>query len=107
MQIYADVTGRPMKVARSDQTCAVGAAIFGAVAAGKAAGGFAGVAEAQEAICGVRGKIYKPDPENHQIYSDLYKLYRELHDAFGAEQWAGKLNHVMKDLIAIREKQRK
>ena len=34
MQIYADVTGRPMKVSRSEQTCALGAAIFGAAAAG-------------------------------------------------------------------------
>ena len=34
MQIYADVTGRPMKVSRSAQTCALGAAIAGAVVAG-------------------------------------------------------------------------
>src|SRR5208283_2219245 len=40
MQIYADVTGRPMKVSRSAQTCALGAAIAGAVVAGKAAGGY-------------------------------------------------------------------
>ena len=35
MQIYADVTGRPMKISRSAQTCALGAAIAGAVVAGK------------------------------------------------------------------------
>ena len=35
MQIYADVIGRPMKVSRSSQTCALGAAIAGAVAAGR------------------------------------------------------------------------
>ena len=40
MQIYADVTGRPMKISRSAQTCALGAAIAGAVVAGKRAGGY-------------------------------------------------------------------
>ena len=34
MQIYADVTGRPMKVSRSAQTCALGAAVAAAVVAG-------------------------------------------------------------------------
>jgi L-ribulokinase len=106
MQIYADVTGRPMKIARSDQTCAVGAAIFGAVAAGKQAGGFKNTAEAQAAICGVRNKVFAPIAANHKIYAAMYKLYRELHDAFGTKQWSGKLDNVMKDLIALREKQR-
>ncbi len=40
MQIYADVTGRPIKISRSAQTCALGAAIAGAVVAGKKAGGY-------------------------------------------------------------------
>jgi L-ribulokinase len=106
MQIYADVTGRPMKVSRSDQTCALGAAIFGAVAAGKEVSGFANVGEAQKALCGTK-KQYKPDQANHEVYMELYRLYRELHDAFGTAVWSGKLNHVMKDLIAIREKMRK
>ncbi len=107
MQIYADVTGRPMKISRSDQTCALGAAIFGAVAAGPTASGFANVAEAQAAMCGTRKLIYKPIPEHHAIYAEIYKLYRELHDAFGTAAWSGRLHHVMKDLMAIRDRQRK
>jgi L-ribulokinase len=107
MQIYADVTGRPMKVSRSDQTCALGAAIFGAVAAGPKTGGFRNVAEAQDAVCGVRSTVYKPNPANHKVYAQLYSLYRELHDAFGTRSWSGRLDHVMKSLIALREKQRK
>lgn len=106
MQIYADVTGRPMKVARSDQTCAVGAAIFGAVSAGPAVSGFKTVGEAQDAICGVRSKVYHPIARNHEMYRMLYPLYRELHDAFGTKTWDGQLQNVMKALIAIREKQR-
>ena len=103
MQIYADVTGRPMKISRSDQTCAVGAAIFGAVAAGA----FKTVGEAQDAICGVRSKVYNPDQNAHKVYEELYSLYKTLHDAFGTAEWSGNLAHVMKKLIAIREKQRK
>lgn len=106
MQIYADVTGRPMKVSRSDQTCALGAAIFGAVAAGQTASGFDSVAAVQKVVCGTK-KRYLPDPTAHEVYKDLYTLYRTLHDAFGTTAWSGKINNVMKDLIAIRERQRK
>ena len=107
MQIYADVTNRPMKLSRSDQTCALGAAIFGAVAAGRKAGGFDAVAPAQKAMCGVRSTVYKPIAANHAVYSRLYTLYRELHDAFGLRGNKAALAHVMKDLIAIREQQRR
>jgi L-ribulokinase len=106
MQIYADVTGRPMKISRSDQTCALGAALFGAVAAGRKAGGFDTVAAAQKAMCGVRSTVFKPIPANHAVYKQIYSLYREMHDAFGTSVWDGKLDHVMKTLITIRQKQR-
>jgi len=105
MQIYADVTGRPMKVSSSDQTCALGAAIFGAVAAGKELSGYGAVGEAQKVLCRTK-KQYKPIPENHKVYKQIYNLYRDIHDAFGIAGWTGKLNNVMKDLIALREKQR-
>lgn len=106
MQIYADVTGRPMKVSRSEQTCALGAAIFGAVVAGPENGGFADVPEAQRALCAVQERVYVPNPQNAPVYAELYGLYRELHDAFGTSGWSGKLHHVMKRLIDIRERQR-
>ena len=106
MQIYADVTGRPMKISRSDQTCAVGAALFGAVAAGPDVSGFQTVGEAQDAICGVRSKVFNPDPAAHAVYAEMYTLYRQLHDAFGTAEWSGRMNQVMKQLIAIRERQR-
>ncbi|MEI6809188.1 MAG: ribulokinase [bacterium] len=107
MQIYADVTGRPMKISRSDQTCALGAAIFGAAAAGKAESGYSSVREIQSAVCGVRKTVYKPAPANRKVYAEMYVLYRELHDAFGTAKWCGTLSHVMKMMIELREKQRR
>jgi len=106
MQIYADITGRPMKVSRSEQTCALGAAIFGAVAAGKEKGGFSSVEDAQNALTGIK-ETFQPNPENHQIYKELFRLYSQLHDSFGTESWSGTLYNVMKELIALRERQRK
>jgi len=106
MQIYADVTGRPMKISRLDQTCALGAAIFGAAAAGKEQSGFESVEKAQEAMTGVK-KTYTPDRESHKVYKQLYRLYQQLHDAFGTEKWEGKMDNVMKELITLREEQNK
>ncbi|HEV2454086.1 MAG TPA: ribulokinase [Verrucomicrobiae bacterium] len=103
MQIYADVTGRPMKVSRSAQTCALGSAIAGAVVAGA----HKDYATAQRAMTGLRPKVYKPDPRTHEIYRELYVLYKTLHDAFGTRDWNGNLYDVMKRLIEIRSRVRK
>jgi L-ribulokinase len=106
MQIYADVTGRPIKISRSGQTCALGAAIAGAVAAGKPAGGYANYADAQKAMTGLKSRVFKPNPAAHAVYKELYLLYRKLHDAFGTQQATGNLYDVMKQLIAIRNRAR-
>lgn len=102
MQIYADVTGRPMMVSRSAQTCALGAAIAGAVVAGKQSGGYDSFTEAQEAMTGLKHRVFKPDPAAHVVYKELYRLYRTLHDAFGTGSWQGNLYNVMKQLIETR-----
>jgi L-ribulokinase len=107
MQIYADVTGLEMKVARSGQTCALGAAMAGAVVAGRKGGGHDSFAEAQTAMGGLRKTAYRPNPARHKIYIELYGLYRELHDAFGTKGWNGNLHHIMKDLLAIKDRQRR
>jgi L-ribulokinase len=110
MQIYADVTGRPMRVARSAQTCALGAALFGAVAAGHSLSGFASVEAAQAALCGARETEYRPDPAAAAVYRELYALYRKLHDAFGTpvqdENRQGNLYDIMKNLLDIRDRTR-
>jgi L-ribulokinase len=106
MQIYADVTGRPIKISRSAQTCALGAAIAGAVVAGKQAGGYANYAAAQKAMTGLKPKVFKPNPKAHAVYQQLYPLYRQLHDAFGTPKADGTLYNVMKELIEIRARAR-
>jgi L-ribulokinase len=107
MQIYADVTGRPMKLSRSAQTPALGAAMAGAVVAGKKAGGHANFAAAQKAMSGLKAKVYTPDRKANAVYRELYAIYRQLHDGFGTEQWRGAMFNVMKDLIEIRNRVRK
>jgi L-ribulokinase len=98
MQIYADVTGRPMKVSRSAQTCALGAAIAGAVVGGA----HENYLDAQRAMTGVKKRVFTPNPQAHAIYREIYPLYRTLHDAFGTKEWTGNLHHVMKKLLEIR-----
>jgi L-ribulokinase len=103
MQIYADVTGREMKISRSAQSCALGACIAGSVVAGKKTGGYDNFPDAQAAMCGIKNVTYKPIAENHRVYQRLYTLYKQLHDAFGTRNWSGKLANVMKDLLNIKD----
>ncbi len=103
MQIYADVTGRPMKLSRSAQTCALGSAIAAAVVAGA----HQDYATAIKRMTGLKPKVFKPNPKAHAVYRELYALYRQLHDAFGTKQGSGNLHGVMKRLIEIRSKARK
>ena len=102
MQIYADVTGRPMKVSRSAQTCALGAAIAGAVVAGA----HPDYATAQKAMTGLKPKVYTPNAKHHATYQQLYALYKQMHDAFGTAKGNGDMYGVMKKLIEIRSRVR-
>ena len=103
MQIYADVIGRPMKISRSEQTPALGAAIFAAISAGKRASGYDNIDQAQTAMTGI-SKVYNPIKENHDVYEKLYQIYKQLHDGFGTRNWQGNMFNVMKDLLDIRDK---
>jgi L-ribulokinase len=102
MQVYADVCNRPMKISRSAQTCALGAAIFGAVAGG----GYKTVEAAQRKMTGVKDHVFKPSKTAAAVYAELYRIYRTLHDSFGTPVKLS-LNRVMKDLIAIRDRTRR
>ena len=100
MQIYADVCNRPMKISRSPETCALGAAVFGAVVGGA----YKSVEQAQKQMTGVREKVYRPRKQAAAVYAELYQLYMQLHDAFGTEGFKGELNLLMKKLIQIRQR---
>lgn len=100
MQIYADVLKRELRIVRSDQTPALGSAMFGAVAAGSAAGGYDNISDAARDMGGVDERYYAPIAENSVVYDELYAEYARLHDYFGRGE-----NDVMKRLKAIRRRQ--
>src|SRR5207302_9794984 len=78
MQIYADVTGRPFQRAAAPQASALGAAIFGALAAGQAEGGFDSLAEAVQHMAPAGATTFQPDAEAHAVYGRLFAEYRRL-----------------------------
>ena len=98
MQIYADVTGMEIKIAKSDQSPALGSAMFGAVAAGSAKGGYDTIFEAAAEMGGVKERTYIPDAESAAVYDKLYAEYEVLHDYFGRGA-----NDVMKRLKGIKK----
>jgi len=98
MQIYADVMNREIKIAASKQTPALGAAMFGAVAAGAAKGGYDSIVDAASRMAQIREETFKPIAENVTVYNKLYEEYNTLHDYYGRGA-----NDVMKRLKAIKE----
>lgn len=103
MQIYADVIGRPMLLAGSPQTPALGSAVAAAVTAGSAAGGYDSWQAAQDKMTSLKQKRFEPDASAHAVYNELYGLYRELHDTFGGMDGArADLGTLMKRLLAIK-----
>ena len=77
MQTLANVLGMPIKVAKTEQACAYGAAMFAAVAAGL----YNKVEDAQKAMGSGFATTYYPNAEDHQLYQDLYKNYLRLGQA--------------------------
>lgn len=98
MQIYSDVTNMDIKIAASPQTPALGSAIYAAVAAGKAKGGYDDIYTAAKKMGKVKDLYYTPNKENVATYESLYDEYKKLHDYFGRGE-----NAVMKRLKKIKE----
>ena len=74
MQIVADVLDMPIKVARSEQACALGSAMAAAVVAGV----YKNTAEAQKKMGGGIETEYLPIPENVEKYKVLYEQYKKI-----------------------------
>ena len=107
MQVYADVTALPVNVAASSQAVALGAAIFGALAAddiGSDDGGGETAVDRDAAVAKTIARMtrppamtYHPDPAATAVYDRLYDVYCHAHDHFGREHPA-----IMKSLKEIR-----
>ena len=93
MQIYADVTGREIRVSSAKQAGAYGSALYAAVACGE----YDSIITASEKLAKPDSTKYFPNTENHKIYSELYKEYTRLHDYFGRGE-----NNVMKKLDKLK-----
>ncbi len=93
MQMYADVTGRPLSLIGSDQGPALGAAIHAAVAAGE----YPDVQAAAGVMGRIERNVYRPVPDCAWAYDALYAEYTRLHDYFGRGE-----NQVMHRLREIR-----
>jgi L-ribulokinase len=74
MQLMADVMNMPIRIHRSEQTCALGAAMFGATAAGI----FPKVEDAMQAMGQGFETVYVPDQRRTGLYEDRYRKYKAL-----------------------------
>ena len=74
MQTLADVLNMPIKVAKTVQSCAFGAAMFAAVVAGV----YTKVEEAQKVMGQGFCDEYHPNKKNHELYLKVYKNYKKL-----------------------------
>ncbi len=83
VQIYADVTGRPIALAASANASALGAAMLGAVAAGVARGGHGSFVDAAKAMAHLKPGRIGPDANARAAYDALYGDWLALHDHFG------------------------
>ncbi len=100
MQIYANVTKREIKISASPQAPALGASMFGAVAAGCARGGYDTITEVAQKHGKIKDNTYKPNALSAAVYDKLFAEYVELHDYFGRQ------NDVMKRLKNIARERR-
>lgn len=97
MQIYADILGYEIAVSGTEHASALGAAMLGAVAAGKKSGGYDSIREAVTAMAPPPAHTYRPLPDHVKVYNIIYQQYLRLYEYFGKE------NRVMKVMRRLRK----
>ena len=96
-QIYANVLSKPVLVPEGDVT-SLGSVIIAFLAAGD----FASIQEAQDALC-QPFKTYEPEPTEVARYDRLFKLFRDAYFALGTpDTQPASLGHILPELQAIR-----
>ncbi len=97
MQMMADVVGMPLRIHKSDQTCAIGAAMFAATAAGI----YPKVEDAMAAMGQGFDVEYQPDPERSKFYEKRYKQYIALGDFIQGQTAASgiKVTDVQEEVV--------
>lgn len=98
VQVYADICGKEIRLSKSPNASARGAAILGAAAADERVTGFSDALDAAAKLGAISDEVYRPDSENAAVYSKLYTEYKTLHEYFGKGA-----NDVMKRLNALRK----
>lgn len=99
MQMMSDVMNSPIRVHRSEQTCALGAAMFAATAAGL----FPKVEDAMQAMGQGFDSEYSPNENLVPVYAKRYEAYKAS-GAFIEGQTAGSENHSSKESQATNYK---
>jgi L-ribulokinase len=97
LNIMANVTRTEIKVAKSQNTSAHGAAMYAAVAAGESQGGYSSIQDASSRMAHLSSKSFVPNNNDKKTYNRLYTEYTLLHDYFGYGH-----NNAMKRLKNLR-----
>lgn len=98
MQVFSDIMGIPVWISEAENGSCTGSAVYGAVAAGAASGGYDGLKEAAEAMGGKACRVYMPEERYRRHYDAVYEEYKTLYQYFGRE------NQVMKRLKSQAER---
>lgn len=97
LRVFTDVLKRPVRISASNQTAALGSAMYAAAAAGQEAGGYVSVADAAKALAKLKEEVYEPDASASEKYDRLYEMYCEAAEAFDPAKMT-----VLKELRQMR-----